>query len=232
MYVRASADRGVTNIGWLNSRHTFSFGSYYDPAHMGFGPLRLINEDIVEPGQGFGTHGHRDMEILSFILDGALKHKDSTGNSSVIQPGDVQRVTAGTGIMHSEFNASNKKPVHFLQIWLLPSENGLPPGYEEQSFDEAEKRGGWTLIGSPDGRDGSVRIHQDVWLYTTLLADGERLSRALSADRKTWLQVTRGHVDVNGRRLAAGDGLAVEESVTLDIESHGETELLLFDMQP
>src|SRR5262252_4566222 len=194
--VRPAAERGIANFGWLDSRHSFSFGHYYDPKHMGFGTLRVINEDRVEPGKGFDTHGHRDMEIVSYVLEGALAHKDSLGTGSVIRPGDVQRMSAGTGIRHSEFNHSKTDPVHFLQIWILPERDGLTPSYEQKTFDERAKRGGFRLVGSRDGRDGSVTIHQDVDLYAAILADGESVSHAFAADRRGWLQVARGSVKV------------------------------------
>ena len=204
--IRHAEDRGLANLGWLNSRHSFSFGQYYDPNFMGFGPLRVINEDRVQPGQGFDTHGHQDMEIISYVLDGALEHKDSLGNGSVIRPGDVQRMTAGTGVRHSEFNASDSDPVHFLQIWILPEQDGLKPGYEQQTFSDQERRGRLRLVGSRDGRDGSVTIHQDVDLYATVLADGQRVGHELAGGRRAWVQVARGSVKLNERQLYPGDG--------------------------
>jgi redox-sensitive bicupin YhaK (pirin superfamily) len=228
--IRHAEQRGQVNFGWLDSRHTFSFGHYHDPQFMGFGPLRVINEDRVQPGQGFGTHGHRDMEIISYVLDGALAHKDSLGNGSVIRPGDVQRMTAGTGVQHSEFNASKSDTVHFLQIWILPEREGLAPGYEEKKFDEAGKRGRLRLIGSRDGRDGSVTIHQDVDLYAALLGSGEQVAHSLGAGRKGWLQVARGSASLNGSQLYPGDGVAIEGALDLEITASSEAEILLFDM--
>jgi redox-sensitive bicupin YhaK (pirin superfamily) len=198
---------------------------------MGFGPLRVINEDKISPSQGFGTHGHRDMEIVTYVLKGALKHEDSLGNGSIIRPGDVQRMSAGTGIMHSEFNASETEPVHLLQIWLLPAINGIDPGYEQIYIDPAEKRGRLRLIGSQDGRDGSVTIHQDVSLYSGVLGDGDRVTHTLAEGRIGWLQVAQGSVELNGQALTAGDGAAVQDLQDLTLASTApETELLLFDM--
>src|SRR6202790_5342473 len=202
--VRSAAERGTANFGWLDSRHTFSFGEYYNPKQMGFGPLRVINEDRVSPGQGFGTHGHRDMEIISYVLEGALEHKDSIGTGSVIRPGDVQVMSAGTGIRHSEFNHSKKEPVHFLQIWVLPDKQGLAPRYDQKSFPSAEKRDRLRLVGSPDGRDGSIVIHQDAAIYDALLSRGHAVTHALKAGRRTWIQVVGGAVEVKGKAAAAG----------------------------
>jgi len=228
--LRHAEQRGQANFGWLDSRHTFSFGHYYDPRHMGFGPLRVINEDRVQPGQGFGTHGHRDMEIISYVLHGALEHKDSMGNGSIIQPGDVQRMTAGTGVRHSEFNASDSEIVHFLQIWVLPERDGLAPGYEQKHFPVAEKRGRLRLIGSRGGRDGSVTIHQDVDLYAAVLAEGESVSHALAEGRKGWLQVARGSASLNDRQLYPGDGAAIQGPDSMTVSATSDTEILLFDM--
>jgi quercetin 2,3-dioxygenase len=228
--VRKSEDRGKADFGWLQSRHTFSFGHYYDPKHMGFGPLRVINEDRVAPGGGFPTHPHRDMEVISYVLDGALEHKDSLGTGSVIRPGDVQRMTAGTGVRHSEFNASGKNPVHFLQIWIVPEREGLKPGYEQKTFEPGEKRSRLRLIGSRDGREGSVTIHQDADLYATLLETGESVSHAIDAGRGAWVQVARGSINVNGQRLEAGDGMAVEGADDLRLKAETLAEVLLFDM--
>src|SRR4051794_30022241 len=197
--VRPSDERGVANLGWLDSRHTFSFGHYFDPQQMGFGPLRVINEDRVRPGAGFDSHGHRDMEIISYVLEGALEHKDSIGTGSVIRPGDVQVMSAGTGIRHSEFNHSRSEPVHFLQIWITPDRDGLAPRYDQKTFTQSEKRGQLRLIGSPDGRDGSILVHQDVKIYDTVLDHGEFIERPLKTDRKSWIQVVRGSVEVNGK---------------------------------
>jgi quercetin 2,3-dioxygenase len=228
---RKAEDRGHANFGWLDSRHTFSFGQYHDPKHMGFGPLRVINDDRVAPGRGFGTHGHKDMEILTYVLDGALAHKDSLGTGSVIKPGDVQVMSAGTGIEHSEFNASQTDPVHFLQIWMLPTSNGLKPRYDQKSFGEAEKSGQLKLVGSHDGRDGSVTIHSPVDLYAARLGDADKLSHTFAVGNKGWLQVATGAVVVNGQALAAGDGLAIDggETVTMAGSSKG-AEVLLFEM--
>jgi redox-sensitive bicupin YhaK (pirin superfamily) len=230
LQIRPANERGVANFGWLDSRHTFSFGNYHDPRHMGYGPLRVINEDRVKPGQGFETHGHRDMEIISYVVDGALAHRDSTGTGSVIRPGDVQRMSAGTGIQHSEFNASEQEPVHFLQIWILPGQHGIPPGYEERHFTEDEKCGQWRLIASADGRAGSVTVHQDVNLYAAIIETGKALSREISAGRKTWLQMVRGELLLDGRELSAGDGVAMQDSRTIELRGSARSEVLLFDM--
>jgi redox-sensitive bicupin YhaK (pirin superfamily) len=228
--IRHSHDRGHANFGWLDSRHTFSFGHYYDPEFMGFGPLRVINEDRVQPAKGFDTHGHRDMEIISYVLDGALEHKDSMGNGSVIRPGDVQRMSAGTGVRHSEFNASETVPVHFLQIWILPEKQGLEPGYEQRHFAADDKRGRLRLVGSHDGREGSVTIHQDADLYATLLGDADAVSHEFSPGRKGWVQVARGNALLNDEQLGAGDGAAVEGPATIRVTGSPEAEILLFDM--
>jgi len=228
--IRHRDQRGLANIGWLNSRHTFSFGNYYDPAHMGFGPLRVINEDRVEPGRGFDPHGHRDMEIISYVLEGALEHKDSMGNGSIIRPGDVQRMTAGTGVRHSEYNPSESERVHFLQIWILPEREGLKPGYEQTTFSESEKRGALCLIGSRDGRNGSVTIHQDVDLYATCLAGGEQITHDAAPGRSIWVQIARGEAEVNGKALEAGDGVALVDEVSVTLRGVSDAEILLFDM--
>ena len=228
--VRKSEDRGRANFGWLDSKHSFSFGHYYDPNHMGFGPLRVINDDRVAPGGGFPTHPHSDMEIISYVLEGALEHKDSLGTGSVIRPGDVQRMSAGTGIRHSEFNASKTEPVHFLQIWIIPEKNGLKPNYEQKAFANNEKRGRLRLIGSRDGREGSVTIHQDVDLYTTLLDKGDAVDHVIAPGRGGWVQVARGSASLNGETLREGDGVAVSRSGALRIEGLGDAEVLLFDM--
>ena len=230
--IRRSEERGSANFGWLDSRHSFSFGGYYDPQHMGFGPLRVINEDRVAPGSGFPTHPHRDMEIISYVLDGALAHKDSTGENSVIRPGDVQRMSAGTGVRHSEYNASETQPVHFLQIWILPERQGLKPSYEQKTFSAEEKRGKLRLVGSRDGRDGSVVIHQDVDLYATLLEPGESVSHRMSAGRGAWVQLVDGELTVNDKALRAGDGLSISGTEEIRLEAQGPTEALLFDMGP
>jgi redox-sensitive bicupin YhaK (pirin superfamily) len=228
--LRKSDERGHANFGWLDSRHSFSFGHYHDPEHMGFGPLRVINDDRVAPGGGFATHPHSDMEIISYVLEGGLAHKDSLGTGSVIRPGDVQRMSAGTGIRHSEFNASKTEPVHFLQIWIVPERKGLAPGYEQKAFADAEKRGKLRLVGSRDGRDGSVTIHRDVDLYATLLSAGQAVTHRLSPGRGAWVQVARGSVILNGERLAEGDGVSVSTPGTLHLEGVDDAEALLFDM--
>jgi quercetin 2,3-dioxygenase len=229
--IRPAQDRGSANFGWLDSRHTFSFGNYYDPNHMGKAHLRVINEDKVAPAQGFSTHGHRDMEIISYVLEGALEHKDSIGTGSVIRPGDVQRMSAGTGILHSEYNASSTDPVHFLQIWILPEQTELAPGYEQKHFNLAEKQGQLKLVGSRDGRDGSITIHQNVDLYASTLRAEDTVSHSLAGDRIAWLQIARGTVQLNGKTLAAGDGASIEKEslITLQGTAH-EAEVLLFDM--
>jgi hypothetical protein len=229
--VRLGKERGAANFGWLDSRHTFSFGDYYDPKQMGFGPLRVINEDRVSPGKGFGTHGHRDMEIISYVLEGALEHKDSIGTGSVIRPGDVQVMSAGTGIRHSEFNHSKTEPVHFLQIWVVPDREGIAPRYEQKTFPDADKRGRLRLVGSSDGRDGSVVIHQDVELFAAILNAGEPVTLPLSTERKAWLQVVRGAVVVNGKELDVGDGAAIEGEPALTVTARVDgTEILMFDL--
>jgi len=230
--IRSANERGAANFGWLDSRHSFSFGRYYDPHHMGFATLRVINEDKVTPNQGFGTHGHRDMEIISYVLDGALEHKDNIGNGSVIRPGDVQRMTAGTGILHSEYNASDIDPVHFLQIWILPETAGLEPGYEQIHVDPEQRQGQLRLVGSRDGREGSVTIHQDVDLYATTLAPDEAVTHRLQPGRIGWVQVARGAVDLNGHALSAGDGAAIQNLDTITLAgASGDAEVLVFDMQ-
>jgi len=228
--IRKSADRGHFDLGWLDTYHTFSFDRYYDPEYLQFRSLRVINEDRVQPGQGFPTHSHRDMEIITYILAGALEHRDSMSNGSVIRPGDVQRMTAGTGVSHSEYNPSNSEPVHLLQIWILPKVRGLPPGYEQQPFSEDERRGRFRLIASEDGREGSVTIHQDAQVYATLLDAGQKLDHALPENRYAWLQIARGTVSLNGVDLKQGDGAAIETETTLRIVAHDEAEILLFDL--
>ena len=228
--IRPANERGLANLGWLNSRHTFSFGHYYDPQFMGYGPLRVINEDRVKPGQGFGTHGHSDMEIISYVLDGALEHKDSLGTGSIIRPGDVQRMTAGTGVRHSEYNASDTDPVHFLQIWIMPEKDGLEPSYEQTTFSKQDKQGRLRLVGSRDGREGSVTIHQDADLYASLLGAEDAVSYELGDGRNGWVQVARGSVRLNGNELAAGDGVALKGAQSLTIDGLDDAEILLFDM--
>jgi len=229
--IRRSAERGRANLGWLDSRHTFSFADYYDPAHMGVSDLRVINEDRVQPGAGFGTHGHRDMEIISYVLDGALEHKDSLGNGSIIRPGDVQRMSAGTGVRHSEYNHSKTELVHFLQIWILPNKEGLPPGYEQRHFNDAALRGGLRLIASPDGRQESVTIHQDAFLYAARLDTGGNVEYELADNRSAYIHVARGAVALNGSLLQAGDGAAVRSVRSLEFKSNEPAELLLFDLR-
>ena len=229
--VRPSQARGHANFGWLDSKHTFSFGSYYDPNYLGFGNLRVINEDRVKAGQGFGPHGHRDMEIITYVLDGALEHRDSMGHGSVICPGDVQRISAGSGIAHSEFNASKTDSVHFLQIWILPNTKGLEPNYEEKHFTLAQKQGQLRLVASGDGRNDSIKIHQDVDLYAAVLKEGDRLNYAVNSNRSLWLQVARGAVTINGKTVNSGDGIAItqEPKIAL-IATSNDTEILLFDL--
>jgi redox-sensitive bicupin YhaK (pirin superfamily) len=228
--VRRSEDRGHAEHGWLESYHTFSFAGYHDPRFMGFRQLRVINEDRVQPGRGFGTHGHQDMEIVSYVLEGALAHRDSLGNGSTIRPGDVQRMSAGTGVTHSEFNDSKTELVHFLQIWIQPARNRLAPSYEERAFPAEQRRNQWRLVVSPDGRYGSVSIHQDASLHATLLSPGATLTHALAPDRHAWLQVARGALTVNGTVLAEGDGAAVSGESKLDVRAESATEALLFDL--
>jgi hypothetical protein len=228
--VRPATERGYADHGWLDTRHTFSFASYHDPRHMGFRSLRVINEDRVKPGEGFGTHAHRDMEILTWVLDGALGHKDSMGNGSVIRPGDLQRMSAGTGLTHSEFNSSPETPVHFLQIWLLPRARDLPPGYEQKHFTQEARRGRLRLIAADDGRDGAVTIHQDADLWTALLQPGDSVRHALAPGRYAWLHVARGAVSLNGSTLGAGDGAAVRDESALEITGAVRAEVLLFDL--
>lgn len=230
--VRRAHERGHAHHGWLTSHHTFSFADYYDPAHMGFGPLRVINDDTVAGGGGFPPHGHRDMEILSYVIEGALAHEDNMGNGSLIEPGDVQRMSAGRGVIHSEFNASKTDPVHFLQIWIVPERSGLPPGYEQKRFGEEEKRGKLRLVASQDGAEGSVRIAQDVRLFATVLEGGARVSHVIARGRKGWLHVVQGTAECNGHELEAGDGIAIEGEERLALSSKDKGELLLFDMAP
>lgn len=228
--VRRAKDRGHFNFGWLNTYHTFSFGDYYDSRFMGFRDLRVINEDWVHPGRGFPTHPHRDMEIITYVLEGALEHRDSMGNGSVIRPGEVQRMSAGTGITHSERNGSADESVHLLQIWILPEQTGIKPGYEQKMFTDAEKRGQMRLIASRDGRDGSVTIHQDANLYATLVEPGQEIVHELAPGRHAWLQVARGAVKLNGQQLNQSDGAAVSEEQSLRIVGDEMSEILLFDL--
>ncbi len=229
--IRKSADRGRFDHGWLDTRHTFSFADYWDPEHVNFRSLRVLNEDRVAPAAGFGTHGHNDMEIVTYVLSGSLAHKDSMGNGSTIVPGDVQYMSAGTGVRHSEFNASEVDPVHFLQIWIVPDRRGYAPRYGQKRFEEAEKRGRLRLVASETGEDGSVAIRQDVRLYATILGEGESVPVALEEGRHLWVQAVRGEAEVNGHRLEAGDGLAASDEKELTIRGAGrEAELLVFEL--
>lgn len=228
--IRKSAARGHANHGWLDSYHTFSFANYYDPNYMSFRSLRVINEDIINPGKGFGTHGHQDMEIITYVLEGALEHKDSLGTGAVIKPGEVQRMSAGTGIQHSEFNQSQTDPVHLLQIWLLPDTNGLSPSYEQRDFPVAERHGNLRLVAARDARDGAVKIHQDVDLYAAVLDKNSRVSHHLQSNRHAWVQVARGAILLNGLPLDQGDGAAVSDESELVIEATADAEILLFDL--
>ena len=228
--VRKSDDRGIANLGWLDSRHTFSFGHYHDPRHMGFGPLLVINEDRVLPGKGFGTHGHRDMEIISYVLAGELAHQDNIGNGSVLRYGDVQRMSAGTGVMHSEFNHSNANQVHFLQIWIQPAVKGIAPGYEEKHFDVAAKTARLCLIASPDGADGSVMIHQDARIYAALLNGEAQIVHTLLQGRTAYLHLIRGDLEVNGTNLSTGDALKFTSEADITISHAQAAEFLLFDL--
>jgi quercetin 2,3-dioxygenase len=228
--LRKAEERGHADHGWLDTHHTFSFANYHDPRHMGFGPLRVINDDTVAPGGGFPPHHHRDMEIISYVLEGALQHQDNMGNGSVIRPGDVQRMSAGQGVIHSEYNASKTESVHFLQIWILPRQSGLPAGYEQKTFSDAEKRGKLRLVASPDGSEGSVRIEQDVRLYATLLRAGESVGHRFGAGRSGWLHVARGSLELDGSTLRAGDGVAITGEQALRLSTDAEAEALLFDL--
>jgi redox-sensitive bicupin YhaK (pirin superfamily) len=231
LLIRKSGERGLTRLDWLDSRHTFSFGEYYDPAAMGFSVLRVINDDVVAPGAGFPTHPHRDMEIITWVLSGALEHRDSLGNGSLIRPGDAQRMTAGTGIMHSEFNPSPDEPVRLLQIWILPDCQGLRPGYEQHNFTEADRRGRLCQIVSPDGAEGSITIHQDARVYASLLDAGAFIEQSLRPGRRAWLHIARGAVRANGTGLSEGDGAALEGEARIAIEGVEDSEVLLFDLR-
>ena len=228
--VRKAQERGHANHGWLDSYHSFSFADYHDPEHMGYGPLRVINEDRVQAGSGFGTHGHRDMEIISYVLEGALGHKDSMGNGSSIVPGDVQRMSAGTGVQHSEYNHSKSETTHFLQIWIQPRITGIRPSYEQKHFSAKEKRGRLRLIASPDGRDGSVSMNQDAFLYAGLFDGAERAALALAAGRKGYVHVARGKIEVNGQPLGPGDALKLDGVKTIELKGGREAEVLVFDL--
>ena len=228
--IRPAAERGQTDWGWLDSRHTFSFGEYHDPRHMGFRSLRVINDDRVTPGAGFGTHGHRDMEIFSYVLEGGLQHKDSTGGGGVIRPGEIQFMRAGTGVTHSEHNASKTEPVHFLQVWVVPDTSGLAPRYDQKPFDTAAAREGYVLLASRDGRGGSIQVQQDVSLWMTQLGEGSERAHDLAPGRHAWLYVARGAVSLNGHALAEGDGAAASEEARIHLAGHGDAEVLLFDL--
>ncbi len=225
-----SDSRGGADHGWLKSKHTFSFADYHNPEMMGFAKLRVVNEDWIEPGTGFGTHPHRDMEIVTYMIDGALEHKDSMGNGSVIRPGELQRMTAGTGVLHSEYNHSEEEKAHLLQIWILPERNGLEPGYEQKLFPSEEKRNQWRLVGSRDGRDGSLTIHQDVELSSTELEQGQELDYVFNGRRRGFMQVVRGSIEIAGETLTAGDAVATQDHDKLKITALENSELLLFDM--
>lgn len=231
-YFRAANQRGKANFGWLVSRHSFSFGNYYDPQHMGFSTLRVINDDVVAPGGGFARHGHRDMEIISVVLDGGLAHKDSMGNGSTILPGDIQRMSAGTGVTHSEFNVSKDKPLRFLQIWITPGQAGIAPEYEQKHFSSEQKRGSLVLMGSPDGRENSLTLHQDVFLYGTIVERGQTLTHSAAGHRAIYVHVIRGQLSINGQQLADGDGLGLRSAQALTLEATEESELLLFELEP
>jgi quercetin 2,3-dioxygenase len=228
--VRKAVERGHFDHGWLDTHHSFSFGDYYDPAHMGFRSLRVINDDRVQPGQGFGMHGHRDMEIVTYVLAGALKHQDSLGNGSIIQAGELQRMTAGTGVRHSEFNPSAKEWVHLYQIWLLPERKGLEPSYQELALNEEQKRGRFRLVASPEGADGSLTIHQDARLYLASLMPGEGVAHQIGRGRAAWLQVLQGKVGVLGNDLSAGDGVAITDEKAVAVQATASAEVLLFDL--
>jgi redox-sensitive bicupin YhaK (pirin superfamily) len=228
--IRKANERGHFNFGWLDTYHTFSFGDYYDPSFMGFSSLRVINEDFVHAGRGFPTHSHRDMEIITYILEGALQHKDSMGTGSVIRPGDVQRMTAGTGVSHSESNPSTKDSVHLLQIWIMPNELGLKPSYEQKVFSEEQKRGKLCLIASETGRDGSVKVHQDTNVYAAILDEDQTVSHQFSPGRHAWLQVARGAISLNGDTLNQGDGAAISDLSKIDVLGRQRAEILLFDL--
>ncbi|TMA26026.1 MAG: pirin family protein [Deltaproteobacteria bacterium] len=228
--LRRAKDRFHTKAGWLDSWHSFSFGDHYDPNYSGFRALRVINDDTVEPGQGFSAHQHRDMEIVSYVLEGALQHRDDLGTGSIIRPGEVQRMSAGTGVVHSEFNASHTEKVHFLQIWIVPEQKGIAPGYEQKKFAVEERRGKLRLLAAREPREAALTVHQDAAIYGALLASGERIEHALAKDRHAWLQVARGAVELNGQRLETGDGAAVSDERALSILGRGGAEILLFDL--
>ncbi|WP_413165453.1 pirin family protein [Capilliphycus salinus ALCB114379] len=228
--LRKSLERGQANWGWLNTYHTFSFANYYDPKHMGFRALRVINQDRIGPGAGFDTHGHRDMEIITYVLEGALQHQDSTGTGTIIKPGELQRMSAGRGILHSEFNASQTEPVHLLQIWIIPNQTGLTPSYEQVSFNLLETPGQFQLIGSANPKNGALKIHQDVNLFAAVVPTGDRISYSLPNSRHAWLQVVRGELLLDDILLASGDGLAISEQRQITLKASSEAEILLFDL--
>lgn len=228
--IRRSNERGGGNYGWLNTKHTFSFGEYYDPKWMGFRSLRVINEDFVAPGQGFPMHPHRDMEIITYVLEGALEHNDSMGNGSIIRPGDGQRMSAGSGVRHSEANSSMEETVHLLQIWIMPEKRGVEPSYEQKTFPEDDKKGKLRLIASSDAKDGSVKIHQDAKLYVSLLAPGQEVQHDLAKDRYAWIQVAKGAIELNGKKLNQGDGAAVSDEAKLTLKGTADSEVLFFDL--
>lgn len=228
--LRKSEERGHANHGWLDSYHSFSFANYYDPNNMGFRALRVINEDWVQPGRGFGTHPHRDMEIITYVLEGALEHKDSLGTGSIIRPGEVQKMSAGTGVTHSEYNPSKTELVHLLQIWIVPDQKNLPPSYEQKTYSTAEKQNQLRLIASPEGRDGSVTVHQDVKLYASVLDAGKKVVHELSPNRHVWVQVAQGEITLNGLSLGAGDAAAISEENRVVVIANTASEILLFDL--
>jgi len=228
--LRPSQERGGADHGWLKTRHTFSFNTYHDPTHMHFRALRVINEDWIAPGQGFGTHPHDNMEIITYVVEGALEHKDSLGTGSIIRPGDAQRMSAGTGIRHSEYNASEADQVHMLQIWIMPNQRDVAPGYEQKAFPAEEKQGKLRVIAAPDGRDGAVTIHADTNLYVSVLKQGEKVTHTLAPSRHAWLQVTKGSVELNGKKLAQGDGASASDEPNLEIQATADAEVLLFDL--
>jgi redox-sensitive bicupin YhaK (pirin superfamily) len=228
--LRPAAERGRADLGWLQSHHTFSFADYHDPRHMHFRSLRVINDDRVAPGKGFGTHPHDNMEIITYVLEGALEHRDSLGTGSVIRPGDVQRMSAGTGITHSEFNPSRTDPVHLLQIWILPARRGLPPGYEQKNFPVASRRNQLRLVAAPDGADGALTLGQDVRLYASVLDVGRTVAHALASGRYAWVQMARGALTLNGQPMQAGDGAAIRQETTLTLAATEDAEFLLFDL--
>ena len=228
--IRKAGDRGHFNHGWLDTYHTFSFADYQDAANMGFRKLRVINEDVVAPGMGFPTHSHRDMEIITYVLEGAVEHKDSMGNTGVIRPGDVQRMSAGSGVTHSEFNPSKKEPLHLLQIWIFPEKNSQSPSYEQKSFTDSHKNGKFTLVASPDAAQGSVAVHQDVCLYVSILKEGESAKMNLKPGRYAWVQVAQGELIVNGKELKLSDGAAISDETTLEFAARKDSEILVFDL--